>query len=256
MRSSGPAKKVFIFSDLHLTRLDSPLGEAFLRALDGLAGPGDATVLAGDVFEVLVGGSPYFLRMHTAFFEKIRELVERGVRVDYIEGNHDFHLRELLPAAVRIHDARVDLEVAGADGKTLKIRVEHGDLVDPDDTAYLRMRSLFRSGWVRSLVRILPGAAIERLAEWIARPPEQKEADLPGKGGGPVSDSLRRKFRGHAEAVRRQGIDFVVMGHCHDLDEWGGFYWNMGYPPVHRQFLVYEMPEPGTKETLKRRNFL
>jgi UDP-2,3-diacylglucosamine hydrolase len=254
--SPGPLKRVFIFSDLHLTRLDSPLGNAFLRALDGVSGPGDAVVLAGDVFEVLVGNSKYFLRMHGAFFEKIRDLLERGVSVHYIEGNHDFHLCELLPSAVRIHDARVDLEVEGPGGKILKIRVEHGDLVDQDDRGYLLMRTVFRSGVVHWLARVLPGAWIEWLATGVARAPAQKESDLPNPWNETKTATLRGKFREHAEAARRQGIDFVVMGHCHDLDEWGGFYWNMGYPPVHRQFLVYESPGPGRKETLERRNFL
>jgi hypothetical protein len=30
-----------------------------------------------------------------------------------------------------------------------------------------------------------------------------------------------------------------VLGHCHDLDQVEPYYFNMGYPPVHRQYLFY-----------------
>jgi hypothetical protein len=63
-------------------------------------------------------------------------------------------------------------------------------------------------------------------------------------------------YRAHAETKRSQGFDFVVMGHCHDLDDWGGFYWNMGYPPVHRQYIVFDPRAGAAKVSLERRNFL
>ena len=256
MVSSTLLKRVYIFSDLHLTRLDSELGRAFLLALDMLSGPGDAVIFAGDVFEVMVGHSDYFKKTYAPFFKKVEGLIARGVRVDYIEGNHDFHLQGLLPSEVRIHDESVDLDVLGLENRSLRLRVEHGDLVDREDRAYLRMRSIFRSGSVRRLSQVLPGGAIEKLAAVIARGSDQKVSDLPENWCESDRNQLRKKYRAHAEQLRRQGIDFLVMGHCHDLDEWGGFYWNMGFPPVHRQFLVYETPAPGQKESLNRRNFL
>jgi UDP-2,3-diacylglucosamine hydrolase len=256
MASSTLLKRVFIFSDLHLTRLDSELGKVFLASLDGLNGSGDAVIFAGDIFEVMVGTSVFFSENYAPFFSKVESLIARGVRVDYIEGNHDFHLQGLLPKEVRIHNESVDLDVLGLGDRSLRMRIEHGDLVDREDRAYLRMRSVFRSKEVKRISQVLPGGVIERLAGLIARGSDQKVSDLPENWSESERAKLRAKYRTHAEQLHRQGVDFLVMGHCHDLDEWEGFYWNMGYPPVHRQFLVYETPAPGQKESLKRRNFL
>jgi UDP-2,3-diacylglucosamine pyrophosphatase LpxH len=52
-------RRVHIFSDLHLSSLDEPLAVAFLTAMGELQGPGDALVLAGDIFEILVGNSAF-----------------------------------------------------------------------------------------------------------------------------------------------------------------------------------------------------
>ena len=256
MASSTLLQRVFIFSDLHLVHLDSELGSVFLAALDVPSGPRDAVIFAGDVFEVMVGDSSFFKTHYALFFKKVESLLSRGVRVDYIEGNHDFHLQGLLPGQVRIHDESVDLDVLGADERAIRIRVEHGDRVELEDHRYLRMRSIFRSKEVKQISQLLPGGVIEKLASLISRGSDQKISDLPENWSEQDRMRLRMKFRTHAETLHRQGVDLVVMGHCHDLDEWGGFYWNMGYPPIHRQFLVYETPVSGQKESFKRRNFL
>ncbi len=254
--TSARLRRVWIFSDLHLTCLDSPFGRSFLRTLDEPARSGDAVILAGDIFELLIGSSIRFQNRFAPFFQKIEALIARGVRVDYIEGNHDFHLRGLFPDAVRIHGDAVDLDVRGASGATLRIRIEHGDLVDREDRAYLKMRALFRSPFAQKLVAALPGSAIEAAGALLARSVDQKNADLPETMPEADRSRLRSKFRNHAQALHHQGADFVVLGHCHDLDEWGGFYWNMGYPPAHRQFLYYEAGPDGSKDSIKRRNFL
>ena len=62
---------------------------------------------------------------------------------------------------------------------------------------------------------------------------------------------MRSVFREFAEEKKRQGFDFVILGHCHDLDDLQPFYFNMGYPPVHRQFLYWS----AESNSVKRRDF-
>jgi len=248
--------RVHIFSDLHLTNLEEPLARSFLQAMGELQAPGDALVLAGDIFEVLVGNSAFFKEMTKSFTGALEELLRRGVSVFYIEGNHDFHLSGLLPAGVFISPDSIRLQVKHSSGVSKTIEVVHGDLVDPEDHGYLLMRRIFRSSPVRIAAELLPGKLIARIARGLSRDHDQKSTQLPESWPEARRTRLRSLFRADAEKRRSLGADFVVMGHCHDLDEWGGFYWNMGYPPVHRQFLVYGPDPSGGKESITRRYFL
>jgi hypothetical protein len=54
-----------------------------------------------------------------------------------------------------------------------------------------------------------------------------------------------------------EGYDYVVMGHCHDLDEMSfkvgervGQYVNVGYPPVHGSYLSWS---PGDEKIMRER---
>jgi hypothetical protein len=127
--------------------------------------------------------------------------------------------------------------------------------VDLEDRGYLRLRAFFRSSPLRVLAHVLPGVAIEGLARLLSRSPERKSSELPEFWAPTDLERLRSVYRHFAASVRSRGFDWVVLGHCHDLDEDSGVYFNMGYPPVHRQFLICA-PDPETgKETLRRRNF-
>jgi UDP-2,3-diacylglucosamine hydrolase len=249
-------KRVYLFSDLHLTDFDQPLAKAFLYALSEPGEPTDAVVLAGDIFEVLIGNSSHFHQKYAPFLNAVRTLISKGVSVFYIEGNHDFHLGDFLPAEVVLSEDHLRLNLATASGKERSVWIAHGDLVDQGDHSYLRMRALFRSAPFRGLIRVLSGFMIEKIAGRISRDAHRKSSELPEGWSEEKRSRLRSVFRGYAESIHRQGSDFVVLGHCHDLDAWGGFYWNMGYPPVHRQYLVYDSSLNVGKESIERRNFL
>lgn len=171
----------------------------------------------------------------------LRRLSDRGVKLFYIQGNHDFHLQDAFrEGSVQILDSEL---VIG------KIYIAHGDLVDQDDRGYLGLRSLLRSRGIQWLASLLPGKAVESIGELISRPHDQKEKELiQAPGSVPRERPIFRRF---AEGKKRQGFDFVILGHCHDLDDLQPFYFNMGYPPIHRQFLFYD----SASNSFRRRVF-
>lgn len=229
--------KLWVYSDLHLDGSD--LYHEFLAALDR-SQPQDVIVLAGDIFDLMIGKSRHFRDKYAEFFEMLHRLDERKVQLHYIFGNHDFNLFRAFGATqVLVHDDHVALTVPAPDGFK-KVYVAHGDLVDREDIQYLRMRRLFRSIPVKALTTVLPGSWIEKLGRKLSRQSDQKAAELPEHWPAPRRNALRNLYRSFAADKRRHGFDLVVLGHCHDLDEQEPYYWNMGYPPVHRQFLVYD----------------
>ena len=247
-------RRVWVFSDLHLTCTDEPLYRSLIAALEQPVGEGDAVIFAGDIFDLVVGDSEYYRVKHRDFIDSVNRLLTRQVRIFYIEGNHDFHLSGFMPRGVRFEPEAVCIELEGAAGLR-KLYVAHGDLVDQSDVGYLRLRSFFRSPPLHGLARVLPGAWIDRIASRLSRSPERKASELPESWPLPQRESLRRVFRDFASGVRSRGFDGVILGHCHDFDSAGGYYFNMGYPPVHRQFLVCgDFPE-SAGEMIVRRNF-
>jgi UDP-2,3-diacylglucosamine hydrolase len=244
--------RVWIFSDLHLTDPESPFFLSFLKALAEPVLPDDHVVLAGDIFDLLVGNSDFFRKKYAAFFQAIATLADRQVQLYYIEGNHDFHVRELFgPLKIDFEAEQVVLPVALANGQVKKIYIAHGDLVDQSDQRYLALRKVFRSTVVQKLAASVPGELIQKIGEFASRPLLQKQAELPENWPVEQRAKLRKIFRSFADYKHRQGFDYIILGHCHDLDEVQPFYWNMGYPSAHRQYLYYE----AATDSMARRDF-
>jgi UDP-2,3-diacylglucosamine hydrolase len=239
--SISAINRIWVFSDLHLSNPSSSLYQAFLKSLDEPDSSSDVVVFAGDIFEIFVGKSSYFKRKNAAFFKVLDVLIQRKVQLYYIQGNHDFHLESAFAeGTVKILDSELILG---------KIYIAHGDLVNLDDHGYLRMRKFFRSKWMKKFADSIPGTVVEWIGETIARSHDEKEKDLVTTPG--AVPEVRPLYRAFAEEKKRQGYDFVILGHCHDLDDLQPFYFNMGYPPVHRQFLYYS----AESNSFKRRVF-
>lgn len=235
--------RVLILSDTHFTDGQDPLLArviATARALD-LRGTsnsgesGDAVVMAGDVFDLYVGNKRYFREQFAAWHALVAEWLERGVRVAVVEGNHDFQLEGVYPAAVTLHPESCSLELVG--GKHLWI--EHGDLVDASDIGYRVLRAFLRSPFMRAFIAHAPDSWVQWVGEKFkaasaAHHPRQPDAEH--------QERLRKIYHAAAEKKFAEGFAFVVMGHCHDLDAHktlGGEYLNMGYPRVHTQLTIF-----------------
>src|SRR4051812_19466072 len=106
---------LFAVSDLHIWGPDDPLYRSLLALLNERAGAGDVVVLAGDLFDLFIGGKKIFRDRYSEFFEALATAGQRGVEVHYIEGNHDFLLRRAYAGipGLRIHVREVSLELSG-----------------------------------------------------------------------------------------------------------------------------------------------
>lgn len=247
--------KVVLISDIHIQGAEDPLYRSLLNLIGREVGPEDVLVLAGDIFDFFVGKQPVLLKRYAEFFRIVGEKLREGARVEYIEGNHDFHLRSafdsLFPNSpnLKIRDADVSIETPR--GK--KLYVAHGDLVDREDRGYLRLRAFFRSPFIRFAAFALPGKIVEKIGAHSNDASKKKNPRLPEEKGEDVLQNIRRKFRRFAESKFHEGYDGIVMGHCHDLDgadfiEGGrrGKYLNVGFPRVHRTYVVFS--DAGTLE--------
>lgn len=234
---------VYIISDLHIYSAEDPIYRALLSLIEEKPKQGDDLILAGDIFDLFIGGKKIFKERYQLFFDELEKAIHRGVEVHYIEGNHDFLLKDAFYSfqKVKIHEESVTLNRSGK-----RFLVAHGDLANHQDYRYRITRWFFRSLFCKFLFMVIPGHWIDCIGKFLSQKSRDHHpvlfTDLPVD----EQNSIRKIYRNFAAEKIVEGFDFVVMGHCHDLDEKNfqvagrsGQYINVGFPRVHGTYLVW-----------------
>ena len=106
---------------------------------------------------------------------------------------------------------------------------------------------------MKALVSLAPGKWLENIGKVSSRKSRQRHTILPHY----QIEPLRKIFRNYAAEQVALGYDFVVLGHCHDLDEMSftiggrkGQYINIGFPRIHGSFLSWT---PGEEKIQRER---
>jgi UDP-2,3-diacylglucosamine hydrolase len=206
-------KSVFIISDVHLTNLASPQGEALLSLIEKAKSQACIFLILGDLFDLWIGNSKYQQKIFSDLIISLKEL-KKSCRLIYLEGNHDFLLTKFWQheLGAEISDGPLEFEFAG-----LKIRAEHGDQMDPNDRGYLFLRWLLRTPPIKLLVSIAPSRLVSQIGN-VASDQSRK-----------YTDSLREKvhvekikemFRTYAKSLlEKESLDLLVTGHTHIADD-------------------------------------
>lgn len=219
----GEATKAVFLSDLHLRSMEERNGQTLLRflvSLESLPMPPDVFLL-GDIFDLWVSDNKVFIKRYEPLIKCLKKIKSRGAKIYYFEGNHDMHLagfwQENLGAEVYIGPR--SFEVAG-----LRIRCEHGDELNREDKAYLRLRAVLRSPALQFLAHTLPGFFWDAFGQrWSRHSRQQSSGTGADETGAPKDreDRIRAVIRAHAERVWEEDpFDLIITGHMHVVDEW------------------------------------
>ncbi len=106
-------KKIYFASDLHLMPGKESLERErlFVRWLDAISGDAAAVYLLGDIFDFWFEYKHVVPRGFTRLLAKIGQLVEDGIPVYYITGNHDMWMRDYLSSELGITIYRHPVEI-------------------------------------------------------------------------------------------------------------------------------------------------
>jgi len=196
---------IAVIADAHLGGPGGP-AEELVQQLEGLSAENcQRLILLGDIFHVWVGLRSFETPEVRAVMAAIDRLRERGVPVDYVEGNRDFFLASG-PYARHFDAVVLETSFSSQGGKVLAV---HGDGLNDQDLRYRFWRWLSKSSPVRFLVRCLPGALARRLVR-------STETQL-------SKTNFRHKTRIPEEAIRAygdqrlaEGFDVLILGHFHE----------------------------------------
>lgn len=211
-----PKMHPVFLSDLHLKpEGDEARIKLLVRFLKSLTGRVDHVFLLGDLFDFYIDfpDAPYYFPAYQPVFEALAEMVQRGTHVVYFEGNHDFRYGHFISHALGLESAR-DEYACMLDG--YNCYMAHGDLVNTNDTGYLRLRSFLRGRLVSLLLRVLPPTWIVKMGLYFSRKSRAYTATK--------TDNLDSIYRGFAKERWEEGFDVVVLGHNHRKDNFEGVF--------------------------------
>ncbi len=214
----------YIASDVHLGAVPRETETAFLDFLEHVGAHARSLLLVGDLFDFWFEYGPVIPGKHFRVLAALRELVDAGVPVTLMGGNHDAwggrFLRE--EVGVAFHADAIEMELGGR-----RALVAHGDGVGRGDLKYRALKAVIRSKPAILGFRILHPELGMRLAGAVSTTEHKVESD----------DRARSRAEFIAEWARERlradpGLGLVVCGHAHlpalEEVEPGRFYVNSG----------------------------
>lgn len=198
--------RVIIIADAHLTSPDDANYRLLLRFLRELEGKLDVLYILGDLFDFWLGFPSRPFKQYDEVLDALERLVERGCRLVYFEGNHDFHLGSVFSQRLKA-EIHTGPAIEYVQGKRLYIC--HGDQINREDYLYRLLRFILHSHLVAAAVGHFPPSWAEKIRERL-----QKRSQAGYKAKTARWD-YRKILFDFAESLQKQGCDGLVAGHFH-----------------------------------------
>jgi UDP-2,3-diacylglucosamine hydrolase len=202
------SKPVYVVSDIHLGAVPEATERAFRRFLDHVAANASFLLINGDLFDFWFEYRHVILAEHYRVLAKLRDVVEAGVRIAFVGGNHDAWAGPFLRDTVGIEllDGPVEMRLGGR--RTL---VAHGDGVGRGDLKYRALKKAIRNPLTVGAFRALHpdlGRRIAQMASTTEHKADTGDAAARGRAAFIQAWAL--------EQMRADpGIDLILAGHAH-----------------------------------------
>ncbi len=207
--------KAYFLSDLHLGSAEEPNAFLLIKFLKSLKSREDIThlFLMGDIFDLWVADHKYFVIKFAPIIAELRRLKNAGVEIHYFEGNHDLYLEHFFARemGMLVHKDAASFVVAG-----LRLRAEHGDLMNLNDREYIYWRSFLRSMPMKFIAPRLRSDWVTSIGEWLSK--KSRENTTKHK----VISPERAKKIIHDHAVKcymQEKLDLHISGHVHVTED-------------------------------------
>ena len=196
-------------SDLHI-REQGDLGSRILSEfiVSEQVQQSDSIYFLGDIFDFMVGSHFQYLEKYKFFFSTIRELIQQGKKVFYIEGNHDFHLEQVMEKFEKtIQNNRFthskEYIIEECDSK--KFFFSHGHEID-QNSSYIRWKEIYSSLPFKWFVNnLLPYKLVEHLGNKASK--DSKKRNMKTF----IYNQSQELYREGAKLlINKEKIDFLI----------------------------------------------
>jgi UDP-2,3-diacylglucosamine hydrolase len=206
--------RALFVSDIHISSALDPKARLFQRFLaTSLSQRVEHLFLVGDIFDLWIADRKFFVDNYAPIIESLRQLKAAGTEIHYFEGNHDLDLAPFWRGEMAF-DVREEAATYTLNG--VRVRVEHGDQMDPTDRGYLFLRWFLRTGALRFLGRNLPDGWVQRIGQRAS----SVSRDYTTQVKVATENEVRTKIERHARQVfASEPFDLLVSGHVHVADD-------------------------------------
>lgn len=201
-------KPVYVVSDIHLGAVPAETERAFRRFLDHVAAHASFLLINGDLFDIWFEYRHVIPAQHYRVLAKLRDVVEAGVQVAFVGGNHDgwagWFLRDEI--GIALHEGPVHITLGGR--RTL---VAHGDGVGRGDLKYRALKKMIRNRIFTGAFRAIHpdlGLRVALIASTTEHKAEGADRAAAGRAAfiqAWAEDELRRD----------PSLQLVLAGHAH-----------------------------------------
>jgi UDP-2,3-diacylglucosamine hydrolase len=232
---------IYFASDIHLGVAPPETERAFLAWLDFCGSRASRVVINGDLFDFWFEYRSVIPRGHTRILGALSALVDGGVPVTLMGGNHDWWGGDFLRHEIGVEFLQDPTILDFGGRKTL---LAHGDGLGAGDLGYRVLRAILRGSLTRFLFRWLH----PDIGAWVAR----RVSTTGMHPAGPSPKQLGRSefLQAWAEDALESDpeLDLVVLGHTHipvlaELSP-GRHYLNTGDWLANQSFAVLVENEP------------
>jgi UDP-2,3-diacylglucosamine hydrolase len=237
--------KIAAISDVHIKSPHDAADKLLSSFLNHpLVEKSDYILLLGDIFDLMAGPHLQYIKSYTHLFEKISELLGKGKKIYFCEGNHDVHLEKLFKMIWPQNGVVVTQKpiIEMIEGK--KYYFSHGDEHEVDNLAYHRYIKFIRTKPLKFLAEhLMPYAVLNFIGERaskLSRKKGHRKFDVEG---------VRIRFRNGVVETTKGQYDFVLGGHSHVKDQFNvpdtqSIYLNNGYALNSGTFIFIDNHNP------------
>ncbi|MCZ6702846.1 MAG: UDP-2,3-diacylglucosamine diphosphatase [Ignavibacteria bacterium] len=217
-------KRYLFISDQHLglqtKEIENKKERLLVKFLKFAEDNCDELFILGDLFDYWFEYKRVYQKGFFRTFTALQDVTERGIRIHYFIGNHDFLHRDFFTKEIGIKMYNDPIEVM-LNGK--KFYIGHGDGLVQNDIGYRILKVILRNKFIQRLYSLLHpdiGVAI------ASKTSKSSRAYTKQKDYGEIDGMLNA-----AKQKIDEGFDYVMFGHTHErsfVEYRGGRFINLG----------------------------
>ena len=236
---------VYLASDVHLGAAPGETRRAFLSWLDHCGSRASKVVINGDLFDFWFEYRSVIPRGHTRVLGALSALVDAGIPVILVGGNHDWWGGDFLTQEIGV-EFLTEPTVLDLHGR--RTLLAHGDGLGSGDLGYRMLRLILRGSFTRFAFRWLH----PDLGAWIARRVSKTGVHPEGPSWKQIARSEYLEQWATRKLKERSDLDLVVLGHTHvpllvEVDP-GRHYLNAGDWILNKSYAI--VPRDGPPKLL------
>jgi UDP-2,3-diacylglucosamine hydrolase len=208
--------------------------------------------LCGDIFDLMVGNFDEYKVRYQTCFEAMKKVLTSGKDLYFIEGNHDFNIRDLMiNEFTKTHtaDGRFHFycDYIHLSKDNMKYYICHGDMIEVDSDGYQIYKKTVTSRFMKNLVdNVFSYDFLETLGRFVSK--RSRERGLKAYGQHYNDESVKEKFRRSAiELSKKNDFNVLICGHSHVKDDFKIKehirYINNGYAPISKSYIRVDQTE-------------